>query len=249
MKKDLLFHGDYCIDPYQNCEFGCQYCDSSFENIIYIKKNIIDILKKELTSIKSGWIIIGSVHDPYQHAEKEYEITKQVLETIQNHNFSCHIITKSPLVLRDLDLITHLDCMVTISIVSLNEQVVRIFEPAVPSPSERMRTLQTLRKHHIKAGIAFIPLLPYISDSELDSMFQAALSVDAYYLLFKFLELKGDQKQHFRNLLKIHYPALLQKYDTLYEHSIKPDETYITELNDTLSRYYKKYNIPAKIPL
>ncbi len=249
MKKDSLFYGDYCIDPYQNCEFGCQYCDSSFENIIYIKKNIIDVLKKELTSMEPGRIIIGSVHDPYQNAEKDYEITKLVLETIKDHHFSCHIITKSPLVLRDIDLITHLDCIVTISLLSLNPQVVQVFEPAVPSPSERIRTLQILRKHHIKAGIAFIPLLPYISDSELDSLFEAAQSVDAQYLLHKFLELKGDQKQHYRQLIKIHYPGLLQRYDALYEHSIKPDKTYMTEVNDALSKYHKKYDIPDKIPL
>ncbi len=249
MKRDSLFYGDYCLDPYQNCEFGCQYCDSSFENTIYIKKNIIDVLKKELTSINHGRIIIGSVHDPYQNAEKEYEITKRVLETIKDHNFSCHILTKSPLVLRDLDLITQLDCIVTISILSLNDKIVRIFEPVVPSPLERMRTLQTLRIPHIKAGIAFIPLIPYLSDTEIDTMFQAAQSNDAQYLLHKYLELKGDQKQHFRNLIKKHYPALLQRYNSLYEHNIKPDKTYMTELNDILSKYHKKYNIPAKIPL
>lgn len=249
MKNDSLFHGDYCIDPYQNCEFSCQYCDSSFENIIYIKKNIIDVLKKELISMKPGRIIIGSVHDPYQNAEKDYEITKRVLITIKDHHFSCHIITKSPLVLRDLDLITQLDCIVTISLLSLNPQVVQVFEPAVPSPSERMQTLQTLRKHDIKAGIAFIPILPFITDYDLESMFQAAQSIDTQYLLHRYLELKGDQKQHFKNLIKMHYPALLQKYDALYQDNIKPDETYMTEVNETLSKYHKKYDIPDKIPL
>ncbi len=249
MKTDSLFHGDYCIDPYQNCEFGCQYCDSSFENTIYIKKNIIDVLKEELASIKTGRIIIGSVHDPYQNAEKEYEVTKRVLETIKDHNFSCHILTKSPLVLRDLALITQLNCLVTISLLSLNDQVVRIFEPMVPSPSERMRTLQALRKQNIKAGVAFIPLLPYITDSELESMFQAAQSIDAQYLLHKHLELKGDQKQHFRNLIQMHYPHLLTRYDILYTHDIKPNATYIKKFNDVLSQYHKKYNIPSTIPL
>jgi DNA repair photolyase len=249
MKTDSLFHGDYCIDPYQYCEFGCEYCDSSFENTIYIKKNIIDVLKKELASMQTGRIIIGSVHDPYQNAEKDYQLTKHVLETIKDYNFSCHILTKSPLIIRDIDLITKLNCIVTISILSLNDQVVRIFEPAAPSPADRMQTLEKLRNNNIKAGIAFIPLLPYITDSELESMFQAAQRIGAQYLLHKHLELKGDQKQHFKNLIKMHYPHLLSRYDALYEHNIKPDDTYIKKLDNTLSQYHKTYNIPSKIPL
>ena len=74
--KDMLFGGNYTLDPYQNCEFSCKYCDSSYDEKIYIKTNAIELLEKELKKIKKGTIIIGSVHDPYQKAEKKSRILK-----------------------------------------------------------------------------------------------------------------------------------------------------------------------------
>ncbi len=246
-KKDSLFHGNFCVDPYQNCEFGCQYCDSSFEKTIYVKANVIDILKKELQHISRGRIIIGSVHDPYQNAEKKYELTKTILETLIQYKLPCHILTKSPLILRDVDLLSQIDCMVTVSMSSLNDQVVHIFEPEVPSPEERLQAVQTLRDHSIFTGIALIPLFPYIVESEIETIVKAARSVDAQYLLHKHLELKGDQERIFMDLIEAHYPHLLSNYGTLYENDFNPRKTYINTLNNSLSKCCKKYKISDKI--
>ena len=79
-KRDALFLGDYTIDPYQNCEFGCKYCDSSNTSTIYIKTNAPEVLERELKNVTKGRIIIGSVHDPYQNIEKDYKITRKILE-------------------------------------------------------------------------------------------------------------------------------------------------------------------------
>jgi DNA repair photolyase len=249
IKKDSLFHGNYCTDPYQNCEFGCRYCDSSLEKTIYIKTNVADTLKKELEHIKTGRIILGSVHDPYQNTEKKYKLTRTILETLKQLNFPCHILTKSPLILRDIDLLSEIECMITISISSLDNQVVRIFEPEVPSPNDRLQTVQTLRDQGITTGLALIPMLPYIVESELESIVKAACGVDAQYLLHKHLELKGDQEKFFRNLIETHYPHLLPKYDTLYDNDFNPRKEYIQELNNTLSEYCKKYKISDKITI
>lgn len=249
IKKDSLFHGNYCADPYQNCEFGCHYCDSSLEKTIYVNANVIDILKKELMQISKGRIIIGSVHDPYQNIEKKYKLTRTILETLKDFSFPCHILTKSPLILRDTDLLSQLECMITISISSLDDQVVRIFEPNVPSPNNRLQTVQSLRDQEINAGVALIPIFPYIVDTELESIVKAAHSVDAQYLLHKHLELKGDQEQLFRNLIEIHYPHLLPKYDTLYDNDFNPRKEYIQELNNFLSEYCKRYNISDRITI
>ncbi|MBE3122458.1 MAG: radical SAM protein [Thermoplasmata archaeon] len=248
-KKDSLFHGNYCVDPYQNCEFGCHYCDSSFEKTIYVKANVVDILKKELEHIKNGRIIIGSVHDPYQNTEKKFKLTRTILETLKQFNFPCHILTKSPLILRDIDILSQLECMITVSISSLDDQVVRIFEPEVPSPNDRLQTVQALRTQGITAGVALIPILPYIVESEVESIVKAARSVDAQYLLHKHLELKGDQERLFRNLIKAHYPHLLPKYDALYDNDFNPRKEYIQELNNTLSGYCKKFKISDKITI
>ena len=248
-KKDSLFHGNYCVDPYQNCEFGCRYCDSSSEETIFVKTNVIETLRKELEGITNGWIILGSVHDPYQKAEQKYELTKTLLDTLKQYNFPCHILTKSPLILRDIDILSKLECMVTISLSSLDDRVVHIFEPDVPSPIQRLQTVQTLRDHGITTGIALIPMLPYIVESELEEIVKAARNVKAQYLLHKHLELKGDQERYFRNLIEAHYPHLLPKYDALYENDFNPRKTYIQELNSILSGYCKKYKISDRITL
>ncbi len=246
-KKDSLFHGDYCVDPYQNCEFGCHYCDSSFEKTVFVKTNVVDILKRELEQIEHGRIILGSVHDPYQNAERNYELTKTILQTLQEFDFPCHILTKSPLVLRDIDILTKLDSMVTISMSSLDSQVLHIFEPEVPSPNERFKTIQTLYDNEITTGLALIPLLPFIVEYELEDLVKAARQAHAQYLIHKHLELKGDQERLYRNLIETHYPHLLPKYDALYENDFKPNKSYIQEFNSILSGYCKKYKISERI--
>jgi DNA repair photolyase len=248
-RTDSLFHGSYCVDPYQNCEFGCQYCDSSFEKIIYVKQNIKEVLEKELQNREKGRIIIGSVNDPYQTLENKFQLTHTILETLQHHDYPCHILTKSPLILKDLPLLSQLDCIITLSLCSLNDQVVQIFEPDVPAPATRLETLKTLRKHGLKAGLALIPVLPYIIETEVESIVKAASDADALYLLHKHLELKGDQEIHVRNLIKNHYPQLLPKYDELYENDYQPQETYLEEIYTLLQQYCKKYNISDTIPL
>jgi DNA repair photolyase len=137
--------------------------------------------------------------------------------------------------------------MVTISISSLDSQVVRIFEPDVPSPLDRLNVVRTLRENNITAGIALIPIFPYIVESELESIIKEAHRVDAQYILHKHLELKGDQEMLFRDLIEAHYPHLLPKYDILYENNFNPRKDYIQEVNTALSSYCKKFKIADKI--
>ena len=248
-KTDMLFNGNYCIDSYQNCEFGCLYCDSSFDKTIYVKMNANEILEKELEQLERGVIIIGSVHDPYQKAEEKYEVTKNLLNTIKKHHFPCHILTKSNLVLRDIDLLSNMQCMVTISITSLDKNVSQIFEENVPSPKERLQMVETLMEHGIETGLALMPVLPLIVESELEDVVKAAKSSNAQYLLHKHLELKGDQKRVFKDIIQNHYPHLLSKYDELYRGDLKPNEKYIAELDKRMHKLCKKYNIPKRILL
>ena len=247
IEKDSLFHGNYCVDPYQNCEFGCHYCDSSLEKTIYIKANVVETLKKELKQVNKGRIIIGSVHDPYQPAEKEYKFARAILETLKQNYFPCHILTKSPLILRDIDILSQIDCMVTISITSLENKVIRIFEPDAPLPNDRLQTIRILRSKGIISGLALMPMLPYIIESELKSIVKAAHDVDAQYLLHKYLELKGDQEKFFMNLIESHYPHLLTKYNELYNNDFNPRKEYIQGVNDVLLASCKNFKISDKI--
>ena len=246
--EDKLFGGNYTIDPYRNCEFGCLYCDSSFDKTIYIKTNAVDVLKRELANIKKGKIIVGSVHDPYQRAEEEFKITRDLLKTIQQFAFSCHILTKSDLIMRDIDILNKIeDCSVTVSITSLKDTISKIFEKDVPLPETRIKTIDKLTNNGIKTGLAVIPVLPHIVEKEIESIIKLAIGNSAQYLLYKYLELKGDQKTYFINILKENYPNLVKIYENLYKDSYKPDDTYILKLNNKISRLCSNYGLKNKI--
>jgi DNA repair photolyase len=246
-RKDKLFSGNYCVDPYQNCEFGCSYCDSSFDKTIYIKNNSDKILESELKNTKKGTVIIGYVHDPYQKIEEKFEKTKKILNVIKKYNFKCHIITKSDLIQRDIDILSNLDCNVTISFLSLDENISNIFEKKVPTPTKRIKVLDDLKRHNIKSGVALIPILPYIIDEELESIIKTFKKHNADYFLYKYLELKGDQKILFNNIIRKNYPNFIEKYQEIYKDIIKPERKSVSDIDNKIRDLLKKYSLKNKI--
>ena len=246
--KDTLFGGNYTVDPYQNCEFGCQYCDSSLDKIVYIKTNAVEIFRKELKNLEKGNIIIGSVHDPYQRAEVGANITRSILKIISKKKLSCHILTKSDLIKRDIDILTEIkNCTVTLSLISLDNYISKIFEKNVTLPKIRLQTVQRLSKAGIKAGIANIPILPYITDEEIEIIIKSAKENSAKYFLHKYLELKGDMKFCYFNTIKKYYPPLFEDYNNLYQDSYLPNFEYITKINNNINKLCNIYEIENKI--
>jgi len=242
-KKNKLFRGEYTIDPYKNCEFGCLYCDSSFDKTIYVKSNASEILGKELNNLEESVIIIGSVHDPYQKIEKDLCLTRELLKIIEKHNFGCHILTKSNLVKRDMDILSKIkNSQVTISLISLNKKITNIFEKNVPDSLERLKTVKELNENGIQSGVALVPILPYVVEEELEEIIKEAKDHNAQYLVYKHLELKGDQKNHYLDILKKFYPDLVEKYKRLYKNSFKPNDEYVISLKNKIEHISKKYN-------
>lgn len=247
-KKDILFKGDYTIDLYQNCDFGCIYCDSSYDNTIYIKTNAVEIIEKELEHLSKGRIIVGSVNDPYQSCEKKYLLTRKILEKIQKYNFSCHILTKSNLILRDIELLKKFDnCIVTISIISLKNKISNFFEKNVPTPKERFKIVSKLNKNGIYSGLAIMPFLPFIAESEIQYIFEETKKYDIKYILYKHLELKGDQKQIFLEKIKNFNPNIFKKYKELYKDCYHPNKYYIKKIGSLINKNSKEYNVKIKI--
>jgi len=243
-KKDELFNGNYTFDPYQNCEFGCLYCDSSLDKTIYIKTNAIELFKKDLNKLKKGTVVIGSVNDPYQNAEKNFEITRNILEILKQNNFSCHILTKSELVLRDIDILSKIsNCYITISIISIKNSITNIFEKNAPTTKNRLKIIKKLSDKGIKTGLAIIPILPYLVEEEFENIVKSAKKYKAQYILFKPLELKGEQKKIYMNVLKNHRKELIDRYQKLYKNSYLPDDEYILQINKTLEELCQIYNL------
>ncbi len=248
-KRDALFLDDYTINPYSGCSFNCIYCyvkGSKYgfhqENKASLKWNAIELLKKQLQlgarKKQFGFIVLSSSTDPYVQFEEEESITRDILLLILEHRFPVHIITKSPMVIRDFDVLNEINrnavlpddlqnrlehkVLITFSFSTIDKEVASIFEPGAPSPEERLTGLMNAHEAGFKTGVSMMPLIPYITDTDdsLQRMLHAFKNSGSHYVLPSSLTLSGYGSSHNFALVKRaiakYYPELISKYDLLY---------------------------------
>ena len=163
---------DYCVNPYVGCSHGCRYCYATFMKrytghtepwggFVDVKINAPEILQRQLKRARNGRVMISSVTDAYQQIESKYKLTRQCLEILLQNQSPVDILTKSPLVLRDMDIIKKFkDIEVGITITTNDEEIRKVFEPNAPSIIARMRALKTLHDNRIKTYAFIGPALP-----------------------------------------------------------------------------------------
>ncbi|MFX1519746.1 MAG: radical SAM protein [Promethearchaeota archaeon] len=233
----------YTLNTYNGCQFGCIYCDSrsekyhmptDFENIIIVKKNVKELLDKRLTRARKllpDVVAISGANDPYQPAETRYRNTRQCLEVLAKHKYPVGIGTKSQLVLRDLDLLEKIGknnwSSVSVTITTTDSEVAKFLEPRAPPPQERFDIIRTIKEQttHIQAGVSFIPIVPYLCDSDenLEAMVQNIKDSGADFILFgSGITMRDLQARWFLKHLKERYPELIEKYEELYEFKYNP---------------------------
>ena len=213
------------INPYQGCEHGCIYCYArpshsyldlspglDFETRIYYKTNAAERLlaEWEKPAYRCEPITIGANTDPYQPAEKTTRVTRALLELFVRHRHPVSLITKSTLVLRDIDLLEALAaerlCSVAISIPTMDAALKRIMEPRVPSAESRFDAIAELTAHGIPVSVLVAPLIPAINDHEIERIVErvaAAGAVGAHYI---FLRLPHEVRDLFVEWLEAHFP-------------------------------------------
>ncbi|HEY8542708.1 MAG TPA: radical SAM protein [Pseudothermotoga sp.] len=162
----------YVINPYIGCTFGCLYCYARFigpfkytgykwGKDVLVKTNVAQLVEKELIKTK-GDFFLSSICDPYQHMEKKYEMTRKIIQILTSHFRKVHIMTKSNLILRDIDLLK--DLSVTLTITTDREDVRKILEPGAPSVEERFETLRKLKEAGIDVSVFVGPVI--VMDAE-----------------------------------------------------------------------------------
>ncbi len=227
---DGWFGLKYNMNLYRGCSHGCIYCDSRsscyrIENFsdILVKINAIDLLKKELPSKRvKGTIGTGSMNDPYQPAEKQFQLTKKSLELMVKHGFPVHIITKSDLVLRDVDILREISktyAAVTFTVITTDDKLAGIIEPGAPPPSKRLKTIETLSRAGVYTGITMMPLLPFITDTEenVKDIVRRAKDSGAKYIIPVFgMSIRTGQREYYYQKLDEHFPGLKTKYEKNY---------------------------------
>jgi DNA repair photolyase len=216
---------DQSINPYQGCEHGCVYCYArpthsyldlspglDFETKIFYKPNSVALLLEEWTkkNYQCKPITIGANTDPYQPAEKNLEITRQLLDVFLEHRHPVNIITKSNLISRDIDLLTRLAelnlCSVAISLPTMNDDLKRAMEPRVPAAKARLKTMTLLSSSGVPVSALLAPLIPAINDNEIESILEAAASAGAEQAQYIFLRLPHELLDIFTAWLETHFP-------------------------------------------
>jgi DNA repair photolyase len=216
---------DRSINPYQGCEHGCVYCYArpshsyldlspglDFETQIFYKPNAAARLVEEWQ--KPGYdckpITIGANTDPYQPAEKTFQVTRQLLEMFVEYRHPVNIITKSHLIRRDIDLLADLAgdglCSVASSIPTMDASLKRIMEPRVPAAATRLKAMRELTDAGVPVSVLVAPIIPAINDGEIESILEAAASAGATRARYIFLRLPHELKSIFEHWLEAHFP-------------------------------------------
>jgi DNA repair photolyase len=272
-KIDSWFLSHYGMNLYRGCQHNCVYCDGRSEKYhvagefgcdVVVKTNALEILRRELDPRRKrmpfpgGYLMLGGgVGDSYQPVERTYELTRRVLQLLSEKRFPVHVLTKSTLVKRDIDLLKkindHSRVMVSFSFSSTDEKISRIFEPDVPVPQERLDTIASLKEEGIACGMFLLPVIPFITNAQeiLQKTLHDARKVGVDFIIFGGMTLKdGRQKEYFYKVLQRHYPNLMQEYQMIYRGSTWGEALpeYYSQLHQTVHMLLKQYKIPMRIP-
>lgn len=277
---DKWFLDDYTLNPYSGCSFNCLYCyirgnkyGIHMEEKLAVKANAVDLLEKQLQNLskkkKYGVIVLSSATDPYLQIEKQTQLTRKLLEVILKYKFPLHVITKSDLVTRDFDLLKEIDSaailpenltgkinhgvFITFSFSTIDAAVAKIFEPGATPPSIRLKALEQTSAAGFHCGVSMMPLLPFISDTELEmeNMFSAFKQAGAKYIFPAGLTLFGngnaDSKTLVFRAIEKHYPYLFNQYKNLFADGFQLPREYNNAFYQKANALCKKREIKNSI--
>ena len=220
---DISF--DQSINPYRGCEHGCAYCYArpthaylghspglDFETRLYAKTNAAELLERELS--QPGYvpksIALGTNTDPYQPIERTYAITRQILEVLERTGHPAGIVTKSALVLRDIDILARMASRglikVALSVTTLDRMTARKMEPRASTPAKRIEAVRQLSAAGVPASVMVAPIVPAINDHEIESILEAAFEAGATEAGYVLLRLPLEIKDLFREWLASEFP-------------------------------------------
>lgn len=251
----------YNMNLYRGCQHGCIYCDSRSScyqlgelSDIRIKENAITLLEYELKSKKvKGTIGFGSMNDPYMPVEKDQLFTRKALELAARFKFPVHIITKSNLVVRDLDLLSVIGkiyAAVSITITSASDELSAEIEPGAPVSSKRFEALKQLSDAGIYCGITMMPILPFITDNKeniRELVIKAKENGAQYIIAAMGTTQREGQREYYYCQLDKRFPGLKERYVQLFGDRYECESPSAEELWQTLNSLCRNLSIPLKM--
>jgi DNA repair photolyase len=230
----------------------------AFERRIMVKRNAADALRRALRHgserhlglVHGEAIVIGSATDPYQPAERRYRITRGILEVLAEHEgLRITIISKSPLITRDIDLLARLSqrsrLTVHLSLITLRRDLARRLEPRAPTPEARVRALTRLREAGIDTGINCMPVLPGITDhpADLEALVKRVAEAGATYVGCCALRLRAAARDRYLPFIASEFPHLAERYRNAYARSYQPSERYREGLRRFFAELCRKHGV------
>jgi DNA repair photolyase len=254
----------WMINPYRGCEFACKYCYArytheymelrdglDFERKIYVKQHVGWLLRQELKQVRPGQsIAIGSATDPYQPAERKFGVTRAIMEEFALHQgLSIGLVTKSDLILRDLELLQAISrknrLSIHVTVTTTKTELARILEPRAPRPDLRLKAVQKLVEAGIHATVNCAPVLPGITDSpaDIESVVRAAAQAKARGVHAHALFLKPCSEKIFMPFLEEKFPHLVASYKKRYANRAFLPPEYNRRISALVEKLCEKHKL------
>jgi DNA repair photolyase len=254
----------WSLNPYMGCVHRCTFCyvrhferrsdrpfDDRYGTSIRVKTNVAEVLRKELA--RASWrhehVAVGAATDPYQPAEGKYRLTRACLEALRDASNPFSIITRGPMIVRDLDVLVEAsqraEVSVTFSIPTVDDEVWKRTEPSTAHPRQRLKALQELVDAGINARVGMAPILPGISDrpEQLREVVRAAREAGATGIWANLLFLRPGTREHFLAHLAEDWPEQLPYYQELYADRAYLGSDLMKPLRNEVSRLAREYEI------
>ena len=233
--KGMMFN--WSLNPYMGCEHRCAFCyvrgfelradrpsDDRYGRAVRVKTNVAAVLRSELSrrSWRKETVVIGAATDPYQPAEGRYKLTRQCLMAMRDFSNPVAMITRGPMIVRDIDVLSELarraNLHITFSIPTIDEEIWRRTEPGTAHPRQRLRAIEKLVTAGIDVGVGMAPILPGLTDRPegIEAVIKAARAAGATGLWAGMLNLRPGTKEHFMSVLGKHWPELVPRYEQAY---------------------------------
>ncbi len=214
------------FNPYTGCDHGCVYCYASsyiprFHNC-RPKKELLRRLEREAIKLRGELISISNSSDPYPNIEKENGLTRKCLEILSRHEYRIQIVTKSPLVTRDIDILEKIRCMVALSITTDDNKISRRLEPCAPLSSERLKAIEALVENGIPVAVRVDPIIPFLNDKP-KRLIESLASLGVSHITSSTYKVRPDNWSRFSKA----FPEVAKKLSPLY-----------FEKGERISRYF-----------
>jgi len=262
-QPDSWFGLKYNMNLYRGCQHQCIYCDSRSECYrlgdladIRVKTNALELLADVLPRKRvRGTIGFGSMNDPYMPIENEYLLTRGALEIIRNNQFPVHILTKSDLVVRDLDLLDEIKqvyAAVSFTITTADDDLASKVEPGAPLPSSRYLAMKKLAQAGILTGVTMMPILPFLEDDpeNIRQIVQRAADNGATYIIPAFgMTLRPGSRDYYYQRLDLLFPGMKEKYSKIFGEEYQCNVLNWRELHDIFQEEMNRARMATAIPV